>query len=125
MATGLYIDDIFKMPFTRGNYEKKLPGHTLILASSGKEGLEMLANQPVDMLFLDWKMPYMSGEDVLREMARRGLGVPVVVCSSEDREEITKGVAASGYKRVKAVNSKLSPQEMWVYLENISANALP
>ncbi|MBI4439693.1 response regulator [Candidatus Woesearchaeota archaeon] len=119
MATALYIDDMLQMPFVKRNYEGKLHGHKLLLASSGKEGLELLASQQVDWLFLDWKMPGMNGGDVLREMARQGLEVPVVVCSSEGRDEITKGVAGTGYKHVKEVKDKLSTRDMEFYLAQL------
>lgn len=42
-------------------------GYTLLSASSGEAGLEILARQPVDVILSDQRMPGMSGVEFLRQ----------------------------------------------------------
>jgi len=62
--TILYVDDeesnlrIFKNTFRRE--------YNIVTASSGKEGLEMLDNQEIDLILTDQRMPGMSGIDFLK-----------------------------------------------------------
>ncbi len=66
----LVVDDdpeninILKRPFAKG-------GYMLLTAGSGKEALELLENNKIDVVLLDWMMPVMSGIDVLREIKAR------------------------------------------------------
>ncbi len=45
-------------------------GYDVLCAYSGKEGLEVLKNNPVDLVILDLKMPQMSGEKFLKELSK-------------------------------------------------------
>jgi len=62
-------------------------GARVVVASDGREALAVIdAGGPVDLILLDVILPGMGGEEFLRELRlRRGLGVPVVVCSVEER----------------------------------------
>jgi CheY-like chemotaxis protein len=46
-------------------------GHTPIEAPNGQSGLEQLAQEPADAVFLDFKMPGTDGLDVLRRLRAR------------------------------------------------------
>jgi DNA-binding NtrC family response regulator len=56
--------------------------YAVTAAASGKEAL---AAQPelFDLILLDFWMPGMSGQEVKRELDRRGVSVPVVLASSD------------------------------------------
>ena len=56
-------------------------GYECLLARSGREGLERLGAESVDLVLLDVKMPGMDGLEVLRRMRERGDVVPVIVIS--------------------------------------------
>lgn len=64
-------------------------GHQPILASSGKEAIDIIATQEVDVVLLDLMMPVMSGIEVLNELSIQkripGLAV-VIVTALEDRK---------------------------------------
>ena len=51
-------------------------------ASSGKEGLEMLKNGSYDLVFLDLKMPGMTGVETLREIRKRDEAIPVYIVTA-------------------------------------------
>jgi two-component system KDP operon response regulator KdpE len=61
-------------------------GYQIIEASSGKMALELLTEQPPDLVVLDLGLPDMQGHDLLRAMRARNDRVPIVVLSSRDDE---------------------------------------
>ena len=61
-------------------------GYQIIEASSGKMALELLGEQPPDLIILDLGLPDMQGHELLRMMRARNDSVPIVVLSSRDDE---------------------------------------
>ena len=72
-------------------------GHRVLAAVNGRQGLEMLAKEYPDLVFLDYMMPVMDGAGVLRGIADDPSlhGIPVVVMSSIP--EPTVAERCSGY----------------------------
>jgi signal transduction histidine kinase/FixJ family two-component response regulator len=54
-------------------------GYDVITANNGQEGLDLLANNSVDLMLLDLKMPGMSGETVLSVASEKHPYVPVII----------------------------------------------
>lgn len=80
-------------------YEVMLREYSVIYALDGQEGLDRLAENPdVDLVLLDINMPRMNGLEFLA--AAKGdprlAGVPVVIISTEGREEDTERGLAAG-----------------------------
>lgn len=61
-------------------------GYTPLTAANGKQGLELVERQHVDLVLVDLTMPVMSGADVVAELRRMRPGLPVVVCSGYERD---------------------------------------
>ena len=61
-------------------------GYQTVEASSGKMALELLSEQPPDVIILDLGLPDMQGHELLRMMRARNDSVPIVVLSSRDDE---------------------------------------
>jgi two-component system KDP operon response regulator KdpE len=61
-------------------------GYQVMEASSGKMALELLGEQPPDLIILDLGLPDMQGHELLRTMRVRSDKVPIVVLSSRDDE---------------------------------------
>jgi DNA-binding NtrC family response regulator len=57
-------------------------GYGVLLAPSGKAGLELLEKENPRLILLDIEMPTMSGLDVLKEIRQRALDVTVVMISA-------------------------------------------
>jgi two-component system, NtrC family, nitrogen regulation response regulator NtrX len=79
MSLILIVDDARPLAEQYAYDLKRLGGHESIVAGDGREALDVLAREPVDCMLLDLEMPGMDGFDVLRERARRGITVPVIV----------------------------------------------
>ena len=62
-------------------------GYQVLTAADGRRALELITQQPPDLIILDILMPIMDGYSCLRELNRRfGRGrVPVVVLTARDR----------------------------------------
>ena len=56
-------------------------GYECLFARSGREGLDLLGSESIDLVLLDVKMPGMDGLEVLRRMRERGDAAPVIVIS--------------------------------------------
>ena len=96
MATVLVVDDEFGIAEL---FDAILTdeGHRVLTAINGRHGLELLAGDRPDLMFLDYMMPVMDGAAMLRAMAADPAlpAVPVVMMSS--MPEATVAERCSGY----------------------------
>jgi CheY-like chemotaxis protein len=89
-------------------------GHTITLASNGREALEALDQHPFDIIFLDVQMPEMNGIDAVRAIRENerttGSHVPTIALTahamSGDREHCFE-VGFDGYLSKPMQGSKL------------------
>jgi DNA-binding NtrC family response regulator len=79
MSLILIVDDVRPLAEQYAYDLKRLGGHETVVAGDGREALDLLAREPVDCMLLDLEMPGMDGFEVLRQVARRQPGIPVVV----------------------------------------------
>lgn len=69
-------------------------------ASNGKEGLELAASLPADLILLDLNMPEMDGLEMLRRLRERGNRTPVLMLTiSQDTDDLLDALrsGAQGY----------------------------
>ena len=74
----------------------------LLEAGSGKEALEVLSSNWVDVILSDIHMPEMDGIEMLRRLSEEDLWkrIPVIMVSTEGREQVieeAKRLGAKGY----------------------------
>lgn len=64
----------------------------ILLAKNGREASDLLkANDDINLIVSDWKMPVVSGLDLLKEARQRWPGIPfVMVTASDSEEEVTE-----------------------------------
>lgn len=60
----------------------ELDGYEVEMAENGKKGLELIKNTPADLVFLDIKLPEMSGTEVLRRIRNMGINTPVIIITA-------------------------------------------
>lgn len=80
MATILCIDDDRKtLEVQRAILEQH--GYTVLVAESGAAGIKLAAEQPVDLVILDFKMPGMDGGEVAAVLLQDHPELPIVIRS--------------------------------------------
>jgi two-component system response regulator RegX3 len=62
-------------------------GHAVSAFSRGEEAIRAVEREGFDLAVLDWMVPDVSGEEVLRWLRGRGNGMPVVFATARDEEE--------------------------------------
>ena len=66
-------------------------GHTPTVARTGAEGLELIATESPQAVFLDVKLPGTSGVEVLRQIRQRDPALPVVILTGHaNRQELAE-----------------------------------
>jgi CheY-like chemotaxis protein len=94
MATVLVVDDEFGIAEL---FEAVLSdeGHRVVTASNGRHGLEALATERADLVFLDYMMPVLNGAATLQAMAADPTlrAIPVVVMSSLPEQAVAERCA--------------------------------
>jgi len=81
-------------------------GHQVLEAEDGVRALELLRSQPVDVAFVDIKMPKMSGLEVLK----RAGSVPVVIVTAYGTMDYT--ISAMEMGAVDYITKPFSPEEV-------------
>lgn len=94
-------------------------GFELLEARDGREALALVERDAPDLLVLDWNMPNASGGDVLAELARRELRVPVIVLTADDDARRREAAEAHGADAFLA--KPFSPLELLREIERLLA----
>ena len=91
----LIVDDELDVrEFARNFFRKR--GIETSVAASGTEALELIANDPPDLVLLDVRMGEMTGIDVLRRLRESNNAVKVAMVSGLEDEQIVKDALALG-----------------------------
>lgn len=75
-------------------------GHSVTSANNGADAIEVLRQARPDVVFLDIRMPGMSGLDVLKEIKARDSSIRVIMISAfgdEETESMARELGADGY----------------------------
>ena len=74
-------------------------GIELHFAEDGQEALIILQTKRFALVVLDWRLPVLGNGEVLHQLRRQGIRVPVVVLSGSDRDHIGDDLdeLAAGY----------------------------
>ena len=93
--TILVVDD---EPMIRRIFERLLSeeGYTVLTASNGKEGLEVVRKKSLELVILDLKLPDMSGIDILRRIRRLRKNVEVIVITGHGTMKTVRAAMGLG-----------------------------
>ena len=75
-------------------------GHSVTSANSGADAIEVVRRASPDVVFLDIRLPGMSGLDVLKEIKALDSSVRVIMISAfgdEETESMARELGADGY----------------------------
>jgi two-component system, OmpR family, alkaline phosphatase synthesis response regulator PhoP len=64
----------------------RFEGFSVQVAEDGERGLELVVDKKPDLILLDVMLPKMNGFEVLREVRRLGLEIPVVMLTAKAEE---------------------------------------
>lgn len=78
------------------NFE--LEGYNVKAAGSGKEGLEIIENESIDLVITDLKMDGMSGQEVVRQVTTKYPGIPIIVLTGHGSiDDATEAIKAGAF----------------------------
>ncbi|RLL42870.1 response regulator [Oceanobacillus piezotolerans] len=78
-------------------------GYLVQTASTGKEAMEELYKQTLDLILLDYRLPVLDGSEVLKKMEEEHMDIPAIVISG-----MIENITSEGniYSHTKAVIGK-------------------
>lgn len=70
------------------SYSLEKEGFTVRVAADGEQALEALAEEPPDLVLLDWMLPHLSGIEICRRIRRDPAtsGLPVIMLTARGEE---------------------------------------
>jgi DNA-binding NtrC family response regulator len=71
-------------------------GHTVVAARSGDEGLRRVAEQPFDLLLIDYRLPGLTGLDFLERFRAAGHQAPVIMMTGYAEVPVVVGAMRLG-----------------------------
>jgi two-component system OmpR family response regulator len=81
MKKALVVDDTKNIRTLLSTY-LELNDFEVLMATNGHEALSLIDTEPVDLIFLDIKMPEISGTEVLKRIRAKGITAPVVIMTA-------------------------------------------
>ncbi|MBD1921162.1 response regulator [Microcoleus sp. FACHB-831] len=85
-------------------------GHTILQATNGREGLEMVRTHNPDCIFLDLLMPEVDGLDVLKTLQDEGSKIPIVVITADIQQSTRQQCLELG--AIAVINKPSQPPEI-------------
>jgi CheY-like chemotaxis protein len=59
-------------------------GYTVVVAGTGRQGLELFASHPIDAVLLDYKLPDLDGGAVAASMKKTKSTIPILMLSANE-----------------------------------------
>lgn len=84
-------------------------------ASNGREALEVMQKEALDLILLDVKMPGISGIDVLKKAGKSQPGADILVITAYDSQQVAREALKHG-----AADVIIKPSTIKVIFEKIS-----
>jgi two-component system chemotaxis response regulator CheY len=111
--TVLIVDDspIIRKMVARTLEMADLPIRECHHAANGREALDILEQQWIDIVFADINMPVMNGREMIQNMSEQGLldTIPVVIISTERNHQRMEWLRAKGVSAY--LNKPFAPEE--------------
>ncbi len=120
MKNILVVDDEETLLLTMvGRFEDYKDQFNVLTAGNGKQAIEILESQPIDLVVTDLKMPVMDGIELLAYMSTNFPSIPAITVSAFCTPKIQKVLEAMGTLRVmdKPVDLDLLAQSVLEGLE--------
>jgi two-component system, NtrC family, response regulator HydG len=90
-------------------------GHQVTISNKGKEGLKTFQSRSFDMVLLDYRLPDITGMDVLFEIKKEKSSVPVVIMTSfTDIRTAVKAIKSGAYEYI---TKPVNPDELLMIVQ--------
>jgi two-component system response regulator HydG len=90
-------------------------GYQITVSNKGKEGLKLFESKAFDMVLLDYRLPEMTGMDVLFEIRKSNQAVPVVIMTSfTDIRTAVKAIKAGAFEYI---TKPVNPDELLMIVQ--------
>ena len=100
-------DDAMNLKRTRMILEKH---YNVLLAESGREALEKIRFEKIDLILLDIAMPDMNGIEAFEHMKEEGIDIPVIfLTASGDEDDVLSALSLGAVNYLK---KPFIPQEL-------------
>ncbi|GEJ44428.1 MULTISPECIES: response regulator [unclassified Chryseobacterium] len=94
-------------------------GHEVILTRNGKDAIETLKTEDVDLAITDIMMPFASGIEILSAIKTMGKQIPVIMLSSMGQEEVVLNAFDLG--AADFIVKPFSPNELILRIKRFSS----
>lgn len=101
----------------------KIHNYDVVTASSAEEGLDYVFEKPVDVVLTDIRLGGMSGVDLVYEMERLQVGLPIVVMTAH--ADVNSAVKALKHGAKDYIQKPFDIEELVNVLENVLAKHEP
>lgn len=88
----------------------KRDGHQVITATNGRDAIELIENNEIDLVITDIMMPYTSGLEILGYVKNMARKIPVIVLSAMGQENVV--VEAFNLGADDYITKPFSPNEL-------------
>lgn len=72
-------------------------GHSVSIANSGKEGLDVFGSEPFDVVVIDYQLPDMTGIDVGKQLLKENPDLPVLLVTGQGSEQLAIEAFSMGF----------------------------
>ena len=83
-------------------------GHQIVTAVNCETGINLIKTVPLDVVFLDMRMPHVDGVETLRRIREIKKDLPVIVVTAHASEEMIQKAEALGISAVFHKGTNLS-----------------
>jgi len=102
----------------------RLTGHDVAVAGNGKEGLEQIRRQQVELVITDLFMPEKEGLETIQELRRDFPNIAIIAMSGEPGMPSLLGIAKR-FGAVKTIEKPFDRTEMMAAVEEVLRSSPP
>jgi DNA-binding response OmpR family regulator len=99
MKNILLIDDDLSLLKTLGEELSSYKVWNILTAENGKQGSDIIATYPVDLVVTDLSMPEMDGYELLALLKEKWPAMPVIVMTADDSGEAGQRLRSLGVEQ--------------------------
>ncbi|WP_067052758.1 response regulator [Methanofollis ethanolicus] len=92
-------------------------GFETVCARNGREGLDLAAENPPDLIVLDLLMPEMDGFEMMKQLRERGLTAPVIILTADIQESTLDACRKMGARA--CLNKPLKKDDLLATIRDI------